>query len=155
MLIAGATRFSSSIIEDTQSIRTLLIIDNKPITEHNRKISSTIIQSFIEQKNWESSRSRYYKPDSGRKSFSISWKEVPNLRNDTVDLRFGRDFITEIGSDPDIHILKVLNTDSDGVTPYTETEYNVIVKSYSESLVRRDLVGESYLWDCNLELEEV
>jgi hypothetical protein len=48
-----------------------------------------------------------------------------------------------------------LNIDSDGTTPYSEEEYNVIVKNYSETLRRRDLVGSEYWWDCSLELEEV
>ena len=72
-----------------------------------------------------------------------------------MDLKFGRDKIREIASDPDVHILKFLEMDSDGTTPYTETEYNVIVKNYNETLIRREVGTGMYLWDCTLDLEEV
>ena len=155
LLIASAIRFSNSITEDTQSIRPLIMINNKPITEHNRKFNMSVNQSFIENVNWNSRRNRYYKTNSGRSIFSLSWSFLPGERENTADLRFARNFISQIGANPDAHVLKILNVDSDGVTPYTETEYNVIVKSYSESLIRRDLVGDDYYWDCSLELEEV
>lgn len=154
-LIVGATRFSPSIVEDVQIIRTLVSIDGKPLSEHNRQFQSAVVQSFIENVNWNSSRSRYYKNSGGRRSFSLRWSMLPSSREQTVDLRFGRDKIKEIASDPDIHTLKILNLDSDGTTPYTETEYNVLVKNYTESLVRRDINNDSYFWDCSLELEEV
>jgi hypothetical protein len=154
-LVVGATRFSPSIIEDVQVIRTLVVIDGKPLTEHNRKLQTSVVQSFVENKNWNATSSRYYKASSGRKSFSLDWSMLPSSREQTVDLRFGRDKIQEIAADPDIHTLKILNLDSDGVTPYTETEYNVLVKGYSESLVRRDINNDMYLWDCSIQLEEV
>ena len=154
-MVAGATKFSPSITEDVQTIRTLVSIDGKPLSEHNRKFQSSIIQSFVENRNWAASRSRYYKASSGRKTFSISWTMLPSERHQTVDNRFGRDRIHSIASDPDVHTLKMLNLDSDGTTPYTETEYNVLVKSYTENLVRRDINNDMYLWDCSIELEEV
>jgi hypothetical protein len=80
---------------------------------------------------------------------------IPGTREGTVDLKFAWDLINTIGNDPDIHTVKLLNMDSSGTTPYTEDEYNVIVRNYSESLRRRDLVGGEYWWDCTLELEEV
>lgn len=154
-LVAQTVKFSAGQTEDTESIRTMLLIDNKPLTEHNRTLDSSIIQSLNENTNWSSRRSRYYRSSSGRKTFNINWRMVPNNRRRTADLKFGRDFINSIGSDPDSHTLKVINLDSNNTTPYTEEEYTVIVKSYSESLIRRDETDNSYWWDCNLTLEEV
>jgi hypothetical protein len=150
-----AIRFSPSITEDLQSIRPLLAIDNKPLTEHNRRISVSLNQSFIQNTNWASKKSRYYKKSSARKIFSIEWTQLPNSRDMTVDEKEGRDFISKIGSDARVHTLKVRNIDSDGIDPYTESEYNVIIKNYNESLIRRDLVDQTYYWNCRLELEEV
>lgn len=155
VLSVSAVRFSDNIVEDTEQIRPLFIIDGKPLTEHNRTTSTSVLQSFSENKNWKASRGRYYKTGSPRKTFSIRWSMLPGDRTQTVDLKFGRDKIREIASDPDIHVLKFLEMDSDGTTPYTETVYNVIVKGYNESLIRRDVDRDLYLWDCNLELEEV
>lgn len=148
-------RFSPSIVEDTQSIRTLLLLDDKPLTEHNRTFSMSVNKSFVENNNWNNSRNRYYKTNGTRRSLSISWSFVPNNRENTVDLKFGRDMIKRIATDPDVHTLRYLNIDSDGTTPYTEQQFDVIVKNYSEKLIRRDLDSDVYFWDCNLELEEI
>lgn len=155
VLSVNAIKFSPNIIEDIDAIRPLFIIDNKPITEHNRGTTVSVIQSFIENQNWKASKNRYYKTNSPRKTFSINWSNLPSSRTQTADIKFGRDAIREIASDPDVHVLKFLDIDSNGATPYTETEYNVVVKNYSENLIRRDVGDDLYLWDCSLELEEV
>ena len=148
-------RFSPSFI-DYSSIRTFLILDDKPLTNHNRSFDVTIAPSFIENKNWNNRKSRYYKraSESGRKTFALSWKFLPNFMTQTVDTRHGRDYIASISEDPDVHVLKVVNQDQNGLTPYTETSYNVFVRSYSETLIRRDLANGVYYFDCNLTLEE-
>jgi hypothetical protein len=148
-------RFSPSFI-DYSSIRTFLILDDKPLTNHNRSFDVSIAPSFIENKNWNNRKSRYYKraSESGRKTFSLSWKFLPNFMDKTVDTRHGRDYIASISEDPDVHVLKVVNQDQNGVTPYTETSYNVFVRSYSETLIRRDLADGVYYFDCSLTLEE-
>ena len=148
-------RFSPSFI-DYSSIRTFLILDDKPLTNHNREFDVSISPTFIENKNWNNRKSRYYKraSESGRKTFSLSWKFLPNFMDKTVDTRHGRDYIASISEDPDVHVLKVVNQDQNGTTPYTETSYNVFVRSYSETLIRRDLADGVYYFDCNLTLEE-
>jgi hypothetical protein len=153
--INSPVRFSPSFI-DYSSIRTFLILDDKPLTNHNREFDISISPSFIENRNWNNRKSRYYKraSESGRKTFSLSWKFLPNFMTQTVDTRHGRDYIASISEDPDVHILKVINQDQNGLTPYTETSYNVFVRSYSETLLRRDLSNGVYYFDCNLTLEE-
>jgi len=155
VLNVSVIRFSPSLVEDTQSIRTLLLLDGKPLSEHNRGLSTTVIQPMVENTNWNSRRSRYYKSSSGRKQFTINWSMLPSKRTQTVDTKFGRDKIKEIATDPDVHVLTVINKDTNGLTPYSETEYNVLIKNYSESLMRRDINNDMYLWDCSIDLEEV
>jgi hypothetical protein len=148
-------RFSPSFI-DYSSIRTFLILDGKPLTNHNREFDISIAPSFIENRNWNNRKNRYYKraSESGRKTFSLSWRFLPNFMEKTVDTRHGRDFISSVSEDPDVHVLKVINQDQNGLTPYTETTYNVFVRSYSETLLRRDLSDGVYYFDCSLTLEE-
>ena len=148
-------RFSPSFI-DYSSIRTFLILDDKPLTNHNREFDVSIAPSFIENKNWHNKKNRYYKraSESGRKTFSLSWRFLPNFMEKTVDTRHGRDYIASVSEDPDVHVLKVINQDQNGLTPYTETSYNVFVRSYSETLIRRDLSDGVYYFDCSLTLEE-
>ncbi|MGA1762719.1 MAG: hypothetical protein ACO397_05950 [Gammaproteobacteria bacterium] len=153
--VVGIVKFSPLLIEDTQSIRPFITIDDVPISEHGRTFNESFIYAFIETKNWDSKINRYYKRSNARRSFSLSWKFLPGEREATADLRFGRNKVKEISQDPDIHTLKIKNIDTDGLTPYSEDEYTVLVKSYSEKLLRRDEINNVYYWDCSLELEEV
>lgn len=149
-------RFSPSYIDDT-SIRTFLILDDKPLTNHNRQFDVSLSPLYIENINWNNRKSRYYKraTTSGRKTFNISWTQLPNAMVDTVDSRHGRDFLNSVAQDPDTHELKIINQDENGLTAYTETTYTVFVRSYSETLVRRYISQGVYLYDCSLSLEEV
>jgi hypothetical protein len=153
--INAPIRFSPSYIDDT-SIRTLFTLDDKPLTNHNRQFETSLSPLFIENKNWNNRSNRYYKraTGSGRRTFTISWAMLPNAMSDTVDSRHGRDFLNSIAKDPDIHELKILNQDENGVTAYTETAYRVFVRSYSETLIRRYIHQGVYLYDCSLTLEE-
>ena len=157
-LIANVIKFAVNNNIDTAGYRTLFVLDNKPLTNQGRTLSSDLSMDFIESKNWNNTKSRYYKrqqlTNPTRRTFSLTWTYLPSSRYDTVDKRYARDYIKSIASDPDVHTLKMLNNDSDGDDPYTETEYNVFVRNYSESLIRRDLVSEVYFWECSMTLEE-
>lgn len=154
---AKAIKFSSVTGVDTTSLRTILLLDGKPLTNQNRSLQISSVPIFIENNNWDGTSSRYYKNQSNgdRKTFSLSWSFIPNFRENTVDLNHSRDFIRKAALDPDVHILKIINQDASGLTSYTETTYNVFVKDFSENLVRRDLVDNVYYWDCSVMLEEV
>lgn len=153
--VTNSSVFQPGEPEEPTGIKNLLVINNKAITEHNRTFSSSVISLFIQNQNWDSRRSRYQKIQNSRRTFSISWSFLPNRPERTVDLRLGRDFIKSIAEDPDYHVLKMINMDSDGLTPPSETEYNVVVKNYTETLIRRDVGDDTYYWDCSLELEEI
>ena len=142
---------------DLSEIRTVLLIDDKPITNHNRKLGVSAEPVFVENVNWNNRKSRYYKSSArpARRTFSLSWSYVPNSASHTVDGKKGRDYLREVASKPQHHVLKILNMDENGTTAYTETSYNVLVKDYSETLIRRDLVEDIYFWDCSISLEEV
>jgi hypothetical protein len=159
---AQAIKFSNTSISsgsplDIGGIRTFLLLDDKPLTNHNRKFDVSVEPIFTENVNWNNRKSRYYKSTSrgARKTFNLSWSYVPNTQTHTVDGKRGRDYIREIAGKPQYHVLKVINLDENGNTPPTETSYNVLVKDYSETLVRRDISEEVYFWDCSISLEEV
>lgn len=148
-------RFSPNYIDET-SIRTLLILDGKPLTNHQRELDISLSPVFIENVNWNNRKARYYKraSSSGRKTFTLKWGNLPNAMEDTVDSRHGRDYLFSIAEDPDVHELKIVNQDENGLTPYTETTYAVFVKDYNETLTRRYISEGVYLYECNLVLEE-
>jgi hypothetical protein len=145
-------RFSPAGIDQT-SIRSFLILDGKPLTNHNRKFDDSISGVYIENTNWHNQKSRYYKR-TGRKTFNLTWSFLPNYMEKTVDQKHGRDYIKNISDDPDIHVLKIINQDESGTIVYTQDTYNVFIKSYDETLVRRDLVDNVYYFDCSMSLEE-
>jgi len=160
-LVPRITRYqpSSGGVEvlDTQEIRTLLSINNRVITNHNRVLQSSTEPVFVENKNVNNIRSRYYKSTTraSRKVFALSWSYLPNSKEKTVDQRWARDYILSIANDPDYHVLKITNMDASGVAPPTETSYNVLVTDYSETLIRRDIADDTYYWDCSITLGEV
>jgi hypothetical protein len=142
---------------DASIYRTLVLLDGKPLTIHNRKLDMGVDQIFTETVNWNNRKTRYYKSNSraGRRTFNMSWSWLPNSINYTVDGNSGRDFIKKVAEDPRHHVLKIINMDETGTTPYSETSYNVLVKDYSETLIRRDIPNDVYFWDCSMSLEEV
>jgi hypothetical protein len=142
---------------DSSIYRTLILLDDKPLTNHNRKLDMSVEPIFVENVNWNNRKKRYYKSTNraGRRVFNISWSWLPNSIEYTADNERGRDFIQQIASDPRGHVLKIINLDESGTTPYTETSYNVLVKDYNETLIRRDLANDVYFWDCSMSLEEV
>ena len=142
---------------DASIYRTLVLLDGKPLTIHNRKLDMAVDQIFTETVNWTNRKTRYYKSNSraGRRTFNMSWSWLPNSINYTVDGNSGRDFIKKVAEDPRHHVLKIINMDETGTTPYSETSYNVLVKDYNETLIRRDIPNDVYFWDCSMSLEEV
>ena len=156
-LFVNLIRFKANGSIDTSNYQTLFVIDDSPLTNQGRTFSSDLSQVIIENKNWNNKKSRYYKRSgsAGRKTFTLAWTYLPNSRQDTVDRRHARDFLKGIANDPDVHTLKMINDDSNNTTPYTETQYQVFIRDYSETLLRRDLINGVYYWDCNMTLEEV
>jgi hypothetical protein len=156
LVVKPPIRLSPNYIDQT-SIRTLVILDDKPLTNHNRKFDISLSPINTEVINWNNTRNRYYKrvSTSGRKTFSLNWTMLPNGMEDTVDQRNARDFLHTTAEDPDVHELKIVNQNESGLTPYTETTYQVFIRSYSENLVRRYISEGVYLYDCSLVLEEV
>jgi hypothetical protein len=114
---------------------------------------------FIENKNWAGNISRYYKNSSNnagaKRSYSLNWKYIPGKSQNTIDLREARNYLKDIASDSDAHILTIVNQDENGVTPYTEENVTVFITNYTENLLRRYLQDDVYLYECSMTLEEV
>ena len=156
---ARTIRFSTNITADSSLIRTLLLLDNKPLTNQTRMLDVSATPIFTENTNWAGDTSRYYKNSAAnggsKRTFNIKWSFIPNYSNATVDLNESRNYIKNISMDADTHTLTVISQDEDGITPYTEENVTVFVSSFSENLIRRDLVNDVYYFDCALALEEV
>lgn len=130
--------------------RALLIINNKPLTNHGRILSVSYDNSITEIANWNGSKRRYYRRSSsaGKNTWSLSWTMVPGTKRDTVDGRYGRDYFKEIASAEESFTLIYLKIDG------TVTSHTVFIDIYGENLNRRDLVNNVYYWDCNMVINE-
>lgn len=156
---AQALRFSNNITADSSLIRSLLMIDGKPLTNQSRTLDSSAAPLYIENIKWSGDSSRYYKNNAAgsasKRTFNINWSFIPNYSYKTVDLRESRNYIKAISMDADTHTLTIINQDEDGITPYTEENITVFVSNFSENLIRRDLVDDVYYFSCAMTLEEV
>jgi hypothetical protein len=156
---AEAIRFGANITADSSLIRALLMLDGKPLTNQTRTFDYSVTPLFVENINWAGDSSRYYKNNaansSGKRTFNIKWSFIPNYSNKTVDYRESRNYLKTVSMDPDVHTLTIINQDENGVTPYTEENVTVFVSTFSENLIRRDLVDDVYYFDCSMTLEEV
>jgi len=147
--ITSTSRFPGSIVS-------LIVLDDKPLTAQNRNISYDVGQVKVEKINWNSKKSRYYKSSTPNKMVvKIGWEWLPSKKYETFDKREARDYIREIASDMNSHILKIISYGTNPQDLPVETSYNVFVKSYTEDIVRRDLTQNVYFYKCDLELEEV
>ena len=157
-IVAKTIRFSNSITADATLLRTLLLLDNNPITNQSRKLSVSATPIFIQNQNWAGDASRYYKNSSAnagaKRTFNIEWSYIPGKSSDTVDLREARNFLKDIANDADSHTLTIINQDENGTTPYTEEAVTIFVTSYSETLLRRFIDDDLYLFQCSMVLEE-
>lgn len=156
---AEMIKFSNTITADSSLIRTLLLLDGKPLTNQTRTFDSSLTPIFIENTNWAGDSSRYYRNSatnaSSKRTFNLKWSFIPNYSNKTVDNKESRNYIKAVAMDADTHILTVVNQNENGLTPYTEENVTVFVSSFSENLIRRDLVDNVYYFDCSMTLEEV
>ena len=153
--ISGPTRLKSAYLEDVSSIKPIFVIDNVPITEHNRKFDSDFSFNPIINSKWNNRAGVYFRTQNAKKSFSFQWSFVPGRSSSTVDLNAGRDYIKSIAENSFEHTLSIRNLDSNGLSLFTSNTYSVLVVEYSETLIRRDLDIDEYYWDCSLKLEEV
>lgn len=155
ILLADLIRFTPSS-QNPGSYIPLVLLDGIPLTDQNRKFVNSNQPVFVEKRNWNGDKSRYYKRStSGKQTFRLSWEWLPSDKELTIDKRHARNFIKDTAMDPDSHVLTVITYGEDPEDVFDETEYNVFITNYSEDLIRRDLVSGNYFWRCDLELEEI
>lgn len=155
VLVSSIDILRAGTNEDSRDIKPFFILDGIPLTEHNRKTSISTQPNYTQNRNWTNTSGVYFKTNSSKKSFSLEWAFAPGKRENTVDLNASHDYIKQIAINPASHILKIREMDTNGLTNHTETSYNVLVTSFSENLVRRDLNNDEYYWNFSLELQEV
>jgi hypothetical protein len=155
----------------------LMRLDNNPVTEQNRKFGITEqFRSVSTVSRANGDTTRFFPADYNKKVFKFTWKFISNDKEGNFDFLNGRDYLKSVADADSIHTLGLRSATS---SPFDAAgEYSVVVKSYSENLVRRAVVTDTvdgvesddaeigtplnsdskygkYFWDVSLELEEV
>lgn len=129
------------------SLSYLIKIGGQEITEHNRKISTSVNQFGSDVELARGITKRYVK--RSKKSFSVSFSYLPNTHEKTVDGRKGRDYLLTMFKQKNTVELKIkLDPNEDYRT------YICFFNSYSEKLIRRDIPSGCSYYDLSIELEE-
>lgn len=125
----------------------LLSINGYEITEHNRKISSTVEQAGSDVELSRGKIRRYIRKN--KKTFSLSFSYLPTNTDKTVDGRRGRDYLNSIANTRGTVTVSIKMSPEDGFETYT-----CFVNSYTEKLVRRDISSGCAYYDVTIELGE-
>lgn len=155
VLVSSIDILRAGTNEDSRDIKPFFILDNIPLSEHNRVFSFSQIPKYSVNTNWSGNSSVYFKTSKNKASFNIEWSFLPGKRDNTVDFHAGRDVVKALCSDPRSHTLKIRNLDTNGLTAHTNQQYNVLVMDYSETLIRRDLNNNEYYWNCSVSFQEI
>lgn len=125
----------------------LISINGQEITEHNRKISTSIEQSASQLELGRGITRKYIRKN--KKTFSLSFSYLPNSTDKTVDGRRGRDYLLSMSN------IRGTVTVSIKLSPTDEFEtYTCFINSYTEKLVRRDIGSGCSYYDISMELSE-
>ena len=154
----------------------LLRIDNLPITEQNRKFGMTEMFNTTTVQRSDGKTTRFYPEDYNKKIFKFSWKFIANDQEGNFDYLRGRDYLKSVADADSIHTLGLRRAQTS--TFDVEGDYQVVVRSYNERLVRRAIttavvngvvsddaeLGKplhsdskygKYFWDVDMEFEQV
>jgi hypothetical protein len=155
----------------------LMRLDNNPVTEQNRKFGITEqFKSVSTVTRANGDTTRFFPEDYNKKVFKFSWKFISNDKQGNFDFLNGRDYLKSVADADSIHTLGLRSATSS--TFDASGSYSVVVKSYSENLIRRSVITDTvdgvesddaevgtplnsdskygkYFWDVTMELEEV
>jgi hypothetical protein len=137
-----------SVIQNQQTgLAYIAKINGTEITEHNRKVSTTITQSGTDVELGRGIIRRYIRKN--KKSFNFSFSYLPNTSDKTVDGRAGRDFLNTLS------LTKGTVNLSIKMSPTEDYEtYVCYVDSYSEILIRREIGEACSYYDVEISLGE-
>jgi hypothetical protein len=127
----------------------LVKFGDDPISEHNRgPMQVTVERIETKQRMANGTMRKYVVAD--KRSFSLSWTELPHDSTLTVDGFWGADAITAFY---DANAGPFTLTIQYATTPVERTEtYDVVFNDFSKEITKR---GTYDFWEVNISLEEV
>lgn len=128
----------------------MISLGGTELTDDGRSFDENMDPRIVQNELANGSLRRYNKAQ--KRKFSMSWEYMPNSSTHTSDKKGGRDALRALAFSGNSLTLLVRNIASASSTYET---YTVFVESYSEKMMRRDVVSSSYLYNVNLSLVEV
>jgi len=126
----------------------LISLGGVELTDQGRTFSESSELKKVDVELANGGTKRYYK--AGKRKFSLNWTWAPDATAQTFDAYGARDAIRTLVYTGTSLVLIIRNHPTD--LPVT---YTVLIESYSENLLRRDVVSGVYFWELSLELMEV
>lgn len=120
--------------------------NNNKLTDHNRSELSVDVERIETPKRMANGQLRKYVV-ADKRTFSVSWKDVPHDQQYTVDGFWGGRQIENFYSSNTGSITLKLNY-GDG----TSATFLVVISSFSKNINKRGLYE---FWDVDVELEEI
>lgn len=129
-------------------LNSLIKINGTEITEHNRTFSGSLIFNNNDIELASGNMRRFYKPK--KNSFNFSWSYLPNKAAQTVDELSGRDFLWNLVDAGAVVVLSIQGDEKD-----IFNNYNCLITSYSENMLKNVLQSQCQYYDVSMDLEEM
>ena len=129
-------------------INALVVLNGVEISEQSRTLATSHRVENTDIELASGNFRRYSKPVMP--IFDLSWTYLPNASSMTIDLRAGRDYLFSLISAGSLIKARI---QSDGYLLWKE--YQCIVSSYSEDLLRNDLTNQCRYYSVQMQLTVV
>ena len=156
VIVRGGTNAHNTIVAANtvpQTVKSFFKVNGKELTAHNRQFNAT--NNFITKDQVLASGNRRRCLVRNPQAFSLSFKYLPGPSGMTVDGQAGRDYmytLANLGQNVTVEYLPDYTSDQDD---FSYISLRGRIKSYSETLLRRDEIGGCYYYNVNISFEEL
>ena len=136
-----------------QTVKSFFKINGRELTAHNRQFSARANIITKDQVLASGNRRRHLVRTPT--SFSLGFKYLPGPSGMTVDGQAGRDYMYTLASSGQNVTVEYLPDYTSDQDDFSYTSLRGRIKSYNETLLRRDEIGGCYYYDVNISFEEL
>ena len=122
-------------------------LNNRVLTAHNRKLSISVNYVYDDVELLSGNKRRFLR--GVKQSFKLDWQFLPSKDSKTVDGQYGRDYLKDLVGNRQLLSFFIQDKPNDAGSTYT-----VIMESYNEDLVRRELSTGTHFYNVSLVLKE-
>ena len=134
-----------------QTVKSFFKVNGRELTAQNRKFSMSVdvIGNTLTLSSGSSKRYHIGTPET----YSLSYTYLPGPYSATVDGKEARDYMYSIASLDKNVLIEYLPDYTSDQTDFAYKTTLARMTKYSETLIRRDVVGRCYYYDVSIEFE--